>query len=44
MEKIFDTVEEALAAIAAGEIIIVADDENRENECDLIMSGEKATP
>lgn len=44
MEKIFDTVEEALAAIAAGEVIIVADDENRENECDLVMSGEKATP
>ena len=44
MNKIFDTVEECVAAIAAGEIVIVADDENRENECDLIMSGAKATP
>ncbi len=44
MEKIFDSVEECVEAIANGEIIVVADDENRENECDLIMSGAKATP
>ncbi|MCD8283968.1 MAG: 3,4-dihydroxy-2-butanone-4-phosphate synthase [Opitutae bacterium] len=44
MENIFNTVEECVAAIANGEVVIVADDEKRENECDLIMSGEKATP
>jgi 3,4-dihydroxy 2-butanone 4-phosphate synthase/GTP cyclohydrolase II len=40
----FDTVESALADIAAGNLVIVTDDENRENEGDLIMAAEKATP
>src|SRR5437868_3498542 len=40
----FDTIEAAIADIAAGKLIIVADDENRENEGDLIMAAEKATP
>ena len=40
----FDSVEEALAAIAAGQLVIVADDEDRENEGDLIMAASKATP
>ncbi|MCF3648818.1 3,4-dihydroxy-2-butanone-4-phosphate synthase [Synoicihabitans lomoniglobus] len=40
----FDTVEEAIAAVAAGKLIIVTDDENRENEGDLIMAASKATP
>ena len=40
----FDTVEEAIAAIAAGKLIIVTDDEDRENEGDLIMAASKATP
>lgn len=40
----FDTVEEALTALKAGEIIIVVDDEDRENEGDFIMAAEKATP
>ncbi|MSU66606.1 MAG: 3,4-dihydroxy-2-butanone-4-phosphate synthase [Opitutus sp.] len=40
----FDPVEAAIAEIAAGRLIIVADDENRENEGDLIMAAEKATP
>jgi len=40
----FDSVEAALADIAAGRLIIVADDESRENEGDLIMAAEKATP
>jgi len=40
----FDTVESAIADIAAGRLVIVADDENRENEGDLIMAAEKATP
>ena len=38
------SIEEGLRAIAAGELVIVADDEDRENEGDLIMAAEKATP
>jgi 3,4-dihydroxy 2-butanone 4-phosphate synthase / GTP cyclohydrolase II len=40
----FDSVESAIQAIAAGGLVIVTDDENRENEGDLIMAAEKATP
>jgi 3,4-dihydroxy 2-butanone 4-phosphate synthase/GTP cyclohydrolase II len=43
-EPPFDPVESALADIAAGKLIIVTDDENRENEGDLIMAAEKVTP
>lgn len=39
----FDSVEDAIAAIAAGQLVIVADDEDRENEGDLIMAASKAT-
>ena len=42
-EIIFDTVESAIAAIAAGEPVIVTDDEDRENEGDLIFAASKAT-
>ncbi len=38
------TIEEAIAAIAAGRPVLVADDENRENEGDDILSAELATP
>jgi 3,4-dihydroxy 2-butanone 4-phosphate synthase/GTP cyclohydrolase II len=38
-----DSVEEAIAAIARGEAIIVVDDEDRENEGDLIFAASKAT-
>ncbi|MFT4146196.1 MAG: 3,4-dihydroxy-2-butanone-4-phosphate synthase, partial [Mobilitalea sp.] len=38
------TIEEAIAAIARGEIVVVSDDVDRENEGDLIMAAEKATP
>ncbi|MDR1497351.1 MAG: 3,4-dihydroxy-2-butanone-4-phosphate synthase [Puniceicoccales bacterium] len=41
---LFDTVDDALADIAAGRLVIVTDDEQRENEGDLIMAAEKATP
>ena len=40
----FDTVEEAIQEVAAGRLIIVTDDEDRENEGDLIMAASKATP
>ncbi|MCW2943003.1 MAG: 3,4-dihydroxy-2-butanone 4-phosphate synthase [Actinomycetia bacterium] len=41
---VFDTIEEAVADIAAGKPVIVVDDENRENEGDLIFAAVKATP
>jgi 3,4-dihydroxy 2-butanone 4-phosphate synthase / GTP cyclohydrolase II len=37
-------IEDAVAAIGRGEIVIVVDDEDRENEGDLIMAAEFATP
>ncbi|HKB57816.1 MAG TPA: 3,4-dihydroxy-2-butanone-4-phosphate synthase, partial [Lacunisphaera sp.] len=40
----FDTVETAIQTIAAGGVVIVTDDEGRENEGDLVMAAEKATP
>jgi 3,4-dihydroxy 2-butanone 4-phosphate synthase/GTP cyclohydrolase II len=36
-------IEDAVAAIARGEIVVVVDDEDRENEGDLIMAAEFAT-
>jgi len=44
MNEPFDTIEEVLADIAAGKLVIVTDDENRENEGDLVMAASKATP
>ena len=40
----FDSVETAIQAVAAGQLVIVTDDEDRENEGDLIMAAEKVTP
>jgi 3,4-dihydroxy 2-butanone 4-phosphate synthase/GTP cyclohydrolase II len=40
----FDTVEQAIADIRAGKLVIVADDEGRENEGDLIGAAERVTP
>jgi len=40
----FDSIEDAIRDIAAGRLIIVTDDEDRENEGDLIMAASKATP
>ena len=40
----FNTVEQAIADIAAGKLVIVADDEDRENEGDLICSAQLVTP
>ena len=40
----FDTIDDVLRDIAAGKIVIVTDDADRENEGDLIMAAEKATP
>ncbi|NLF92961.1 MAG: 3,4-dihydroxy-2-butanone-4-phosphate synthase, partial [Oligosphaeraceae bacterium] len=40
----FNTIEELTRALAAGEMIVLTDDERRENEGDLVMSAEKITP
>ena len=40
----FDSVESAIQDIAEGKLIIVTDDEDRENEGDLIMAASKVTP
>ena len=40
----FSTVAEAIAEIAAGRMIIVVDDEDRENEGDLTLAAEACTP
>ncbi|SHE99256.1 3,4-dihydroxy 2-butanone 4-phosphate synthase / GTP cyclohydrolase II [Alkalibacter saccharofermentans DSM 14828] len=39
----FNTIEEALEDIKAGKMIVVVDDEDRENEGDLLMAAEMAT-
>jgi len=38
------TIEDAIEAIRKGEMLIVVDDENRENEGDLLMAADKVTP
>lgn len=43
-KNIFSTIEEAISAIRKGEMIIVVDDENRENEGDLLMAADLITP
>ncbi len=43
-DMVFGTVEQALADIAAGKFVVVADDEDRENEGDLVCAAECVTP
>jgi len=40
----FETIEKAIADIREGRMVIVADDEDRENEGDLVMAAAKVTP
>jgi 3,4-dihydroxy 2-butanone 4-phosphate synthase / GTP cyclohydrolase II len=40
----FGTVEEAVEEIRQGRMVVIVDDEDRENEGDLVMAGEKVTP
>ncbi|MDD4600591.1 Riboflavin biosynthesis protein RibBA [bioreactor metagenome] len=40
----FNTIPEAIEDIKIGKMVIVVDDEDRENEGDLLMAAEKATP
>ena len=43
-DKVHETVEEAIADFKAGKIIIMVDDEDRENEGDFVVAAEKVTP
>lgn len=43
-EKVFHTIEEAVSEIKAGKMVIVVDDESRENEGDLVCAAELVTP
>ena len=40
----FDSIEDVLADLRAGKMIVVTDDEDRENEGDIVMAAEKVTP
>jgi len=42
-ESTLASVEAAVAAIKAGEMVIVVDDENRENEGDFVLAAEHCT-
>ena len=44
MEKVFSAIEEAIADIQHGKMIVIVDDEDRENEGDLMVAAEMATP
>jgi 3,4-dihydroxy 2-butanone 4-phosphate synthase/GTP cyclohydrolase II len=43
-ETPFDRVDEAIADVRAGRMVIVLDDEDRENEGDLVMAAQMVTP
>ena len=43
-DSILDPIEDVIAAMARGEIVVIVDDEDRENEGDFIMAAEFATP
>src|SRR5215475_13459992 len=40
----FCTIDEAIAELAAGHMIVLVDDEHRENEGDIVVAAEKVTP
>ncbi|NLD50611.1 MAG: bifunctional 3,4-dihydroxy-2-butanone-4-phosphate synthase/GTP cyclohydrolase II [Clostridiaceae bacterium] len=44
MDKLFDRIEEAIEDIRQGRMVVVIDDEDRENEGDLLMAAQKVTP
>ncbi|TYS68334.1 bifunctional 3,4-dihydroxy-2-butanone-4-phosphate synthase/GTP cyclohydrolase II [Sutcliffiella horikoshii] len=44
MSEVFNTIEEALEDLQQGKVIIVCDDEDRENEGDFVALAEKTTP
>lgn len=44
MSMAFDSIEDILADLAAGKMVVIMDDEHRENEGDLLMAAEKVRP
>ena len=44
MDNFFDSVEDAIIDIRNGKMIIIADDEDRENEGDLVCAAQCVTP
>ena len=44
MENEFSTIEDALVDVGQGKMIVIVDDEDRENEGDLMIAAEKITP
>ncbi len=44
MDFSFNTIEEAIEEIRSGRMVIMVDDEDRENEGDLVLAAEKVTP
>jgi 3,4-dihydroxy 2-butanone 4-phosphate synthase/GTP cyclohydrolase II len=43
-QPLFDPIEEVISAIRHGDMVIITDDEDRENEGDLVMAAQMATP
>jgi 3,4-dihydroxy 2-butanone 4-phosphate synthase/GTP cyclohydrolase II len=43
-EPVFDCIDDAIADVRAGKMVIVLDDEDRENEGDLVMAAQMVTP
>lgn len=43
-KKVLNTIEEGIEEIRAGRLLIIVDDEDRENEGDFVIAGEKITP
>lgn len=43
-EKLLSPVEDVVRAISQGRMVVLVDDEDRENEGDLVMAGERITP
>ena len=44
MKVAFDSIENVLADLRRGKMVVVVDDADRENEGDLVLAGEKVTP
>ena len=40
----FSTIEDAIKDVSQGKIIVIVDDEDRENEGDLMIASDKVTP
>jgi len=43
-QSVFDSIDDAIADVRAGKMVIVLDDEDRENEGDLVMAAQMVTP